>query len=406
MRYVWFILFLTAFLTACETTPPAQAPEPQPPAEPERQVFRPMEPIADDFDQPSRPQEPSRPPEPARPTEPVQPPEPAQPSEPPQPSQPPLSAAASCTPIDTIESVTFYKTADGTVSFAADMDVNTDGTLTSYSASDPGFFNSNGRLSTRRALNTICNGLKIVRPGPDLGPRECPQLLTAFAKFRDAGWPAQNADGDRIRFYAIETRKDAGPEKNEPCLADDDWMVSTTSIKMSGAYPACDPQAWLDARRVNAVVMPPQVLRAAGASAQGGDLVAVRYRGKVFGAIVGDTNPSRVGEGTISLTAALRALDPQPPSPPANLRDVYQFSIVRPPVEYFVFPGTRSQAEPITNARGRALAELAVAEAQRRGVLKARACGFDGAGARSLNQKRRTPEEGLNDDPDVLKDED
>jgi hypothetical protein len=175
---------------------------------------------------------------------------------------------------------------------------------------------------------------------------------------------------------------------------------------MTGAYAACDPQAWLDARRVNAIVMPPQVLQAAGASARGGDLVAVRYRGKVFGAIVGDTNPSRAGEGTISLTAALRALDPQPPSPPASLRDVYQFSIVRPPVEYFVFPGTRPKAEPITNARGRDIAALAVAEAERRGVLGAKACGFDGAGVRALTGKRKTPEEGLNDDPDVLKDED
>lgn len=348
-----------------------------------------MAPIADDADETSRPVESA------------------------QPSETVIAESGTCKPIVTIDDphsgeTTFFKLPDGTVSFAADMDVNTDGALTSYSASDPGFYNSDGRLTTRRALNTICNGLKVVGAGarPDLGPAECPQLLSVFAQFRDAGWPTRNASGDRIRFYGIETRPDVGPDKNEPCLAGDDWMVSQTSIRMTGAYPACDPQAWLDARRVNAIVMPPQVLAAAGASARGGDLVAVRYRDKVFGAIVGDTNPRRVGEGTLALTAALRALDPEPPAAPANIRDVYRLSVKRPPVEYFVFPGTRDKAEPIVNARGAQIAALAVAEAERRGVLGAKACGFDRAGARSLNVRRLTPEEGLNDDPDVLKNED
>jgi hypothetical protein len=377
-------------LAACGTTPDPDPPVQEP--EPQRQVFRPMDPIADDAGEEARP--------------------PAQPdvTDTPPPPEPPVNEAATCTPIQTINDsnagpVTFYRGADGTVSFAADMDVNTDGALTSYSASDPGFFNAQGRLSTRRALNTVCNGLKIVRPGPDLGPRECRQLLTAFAQFRDAGWPSVNAAGDRISFYGIETRRDAGPGKNEPCLADDDWMVSQTSIRMTGAYPACDPQGWLDARRVNAIVMPPQVLSAVGASARGGDLVAVRYRGKVFGAIVGDTNPRHVGEGTLALTTALRALDPTPPPSPANIVDVYRLSVKRPPVEYFVFPGTRSKAEPLTNARGREIAALAVAEAEARGVLASKACGFNAMGARSLTIRRLTPEEGLNDDPDVLKDE-
>lgn len=375
-----------AALTACESMPPVRPPEPQKPAEPQRQVFRPMEPISDDADAPVRPEQPSR---------------------------PPLGEAASCTPLDTIDdphagATTFYRLPDGTVSFAADMDVNTDGALTSYSATDPGFYNAEGRLNTRRALNTICNGLKVVGAGarPDLGPAECRELLSVFAQFRDAGWPARNAAGDRIRFYGVETRADAGPGKNEPCLAGDDWMVSQTSIRMTGVYPACDPEGWLDARRVNAIVMPPQVLAAAGASVKGGDLVAVRYRGKVFGGIVGDTNPRRVGEGTLALTTALRALDPEPPPAPANIRDVYRLSVVRPPVEYFVFPGTRAQAEPITNARGAQIAALGVAEAERRGVLGVKACGFDKAGARSLDVRRLTPEEGLNDDPDVLKNED
>jgi hypothetical protein len=347
--------------------------------QPQREVFRPMQPIADDAAE-----------------------------EPEQSDQP---ATAACTPLQTIDDphagrVTFYRGSDGTVSFAADMDVNTDGALTSYSANDPGFYDANGRLNTRQALNTVCNGLKVVRPGSDLGPAQCQQLLAAFAQFRDAGWPARNASGDRIRFYGIETRPDARAGKNEPCLAGDDWMVSQTSIRMTGTYPPCDPQAWLDSRRVNAIVMPPQVLAAVGANARGGDLVAVRYRGKVFGAIVGDTNPRRVGEGTLALAAALRALDPEPPPAPANIRDVYRLSVVRPPVEYFVLPGTRSKAEPLTNARGREIAALAVVEAERRGVLSSKACGFDASGGRSLSIRRLTPDEGLNDDPDVLKDED
>jgi hypothetical protein len=336
-----------------------------------------------------------------------------EPSEPPRPQLPdqPLADAGVCTSIATIDDphagpTTFYTGPDGTISFAADMDVNTDGALTSYSASDPGFYDAEGRLRTRRALNTICNGLKIVRPGSDLGPAQCRELLSAFAKFRDAGWPARNAAGDRIRFYGVETRPEAGPDKNEPCLAGDDWMVSQTSIRMDGAYPACDPQGWLDARRVNAIVMPPQVLAATGGNVRGGDLAVVRYRGKLFGAIVGDTNPRRVGEGTLALTSALRALDPTPPPAPANLRDVYRLSVVRPPVEYFVFPGTRSRAAPITNARGRDIAALALTEAERRGVLAAKACGLDAAGGRSLSLRRATPEDRLNDDPDVLKDED
>jgi hypothetical protein len=353
-----------------------------------------MEPIVEDGDRaPQRPDES----EPNRPSEPA----------------PPLADAGVCTPITMIDDphageVTFYKAADNTISFAADMDVNTDGALTSYSASDPGFYNAEGLLTTRRALNTICNGLKIVGAGarPDLGPAECRELLTAFARFRAAGWPAKNTDGDRIRFYGIEARPDPSGARNEPCLADDDWMVSQTSIRMTGSYAACDPQGWLDARRVNAIVMPPQVLTAVGGSARGGDLVVVRYRGKAFGAIVGDTNPRRVGEGTLALAQALRALDPEPPPAPSNIRDVYRLSVKRPPVEYFVFPGTRAAAEPIVNPRGAALAQLALTEGARRGVLSRKACGLDTAGARSLTIKRLTPEEGLNDDPDVLRNED
>jgi hypothetical protein len=178
-------------------------------------------------------------------------------------------------------------------------------------------------------------------------------------------------------------------------------MVSTTSFPMAGSYAACDPQQWLDARRVNAIVMPPQVLEAAGGAKRGGDLVVVRYRGKAFGAIVGDTNPRKAGEGTLALTSALRALDPQPPPPPSNLREVYRFPVKRPPVEYFVFPGTKAAAAPITNSRGAEIAQLALAEAARRGILASKACGFDDAGARSFGPVRfKTPEEGLNNDRD------
>jgi hypothetical protein len=380
---------LSVVLAACGTVAP-----PDPPKRddaPIVQVFRPMEPIADDADEPLRPEPPDAPGQP----------------------EAPLAEAGVCTPVQTIDdrhtgATTFYKSVDGTISFAADMDVNTDGALTSYSASDPGFYSTDGRLNTRRALNTVCNGLKIVGAGakPDLGPAECPELLRAFERFRDAGWPARNADGDRIRFYGIEARADASGARNEPCLAGDDWMVSQTSIRMTGSFAACDPQGWLDARRVNAIVMPPQVLAAVGASARGGDLAVVRYRGKMFGAIVGDTNPRRVGEGTLALASALRALDPEPPPAPSNIRDVYRLSVKRPPVEYFVFPGTRATAEPITNPRGPELARLALAEGARRGVTARRACSFNAAGARSLNVRRLSPEDGLNDDPDVLKNED
>lgn len=395
MRQLPAFVFAAFVTAACASTPDASRNEPPPgPSEPALQDSRPMDPVAGDAQGPLSEVE--------------------SPAGPERPGDQPLAAAGTCTPVETIDDphtgkVTFYKGTDGTVSFSADMDVNTDGALTSYSATDPGFFNAQGKLSTRRALNTICNGLKVVGKGerPDLGPRECRQLLVAFAKFRDAGWPRVDAAGDRIRFYGVETRKDAGPDKNEPCLADDDWMISTTSIKMSGTYPACDQQAWLDARRVNAIVMPPQVLSAVGATKGGGDLVVVRYRGKTFGGIVGDVNPKRVGEGTLALAQALRALDPQPPTAPATIQDVYRYSVKRPPVEYFVFPGTKSKASPITNARGAQIAQIALDEAERRGVLSNKACGFDAAGARSLGPIRRlTPEEALNDDPDVLRNED
>lgn len=407
MRSFVALLFICAGLSACETAPEAQHPSlptENVAAQPKIatsdapgpvQVFRPMQPIADDEDD-----QPTRPIEPVEPTRPVD-------------TTGTLTSPAACSPLETIDDqpsgrTTFYRMADGTISFSADMDVNTDGALTSYSAADPGYYNSGGRLATRKALNTVCNGLKVVGAGakPDLGPRECSQLLEAFQQFRDAGWPRFNADGDRIRFYAIEARADAGADRNVPCLVDNDWMVSTTSIEMSGTYSPCDPNKWLDARRFNAIVMPPQVLAAARATAGGGDLVAVRYRGRMFGAVVGDTNPRKVGEGTLALTLALRALDPEPPEQPQGLRAVYGIAIVRPPVEYFVFPGTKGKALPLTNARSGEIAQAALAEAAARGIPGVRACGFDAARARAAGPVRRlTPEEGLNDDPDVLKNE-
>lgn len=372
-------------LAACETAPLVQQPEPARPPEPERQVFRPMEPIADDAD--AEPTFPERPAESERPAE------------------QPLAEAASCTPIDTIDKVTFYKTSGGAVSFAADMDVNTDGAITSYSATDPGFYHPVNGLSTRRALNTVCNGLKVV--GPDgrtrINYKECPKLLAAFVRFRDAGWPLRDSNGDKIDFFAMEKRPGMGPDKQVPCLLDEEWMVSTTSFPMTGSYAPCDPQRWLDARRVNAIVMPPQVLAAAGATRGGGDLVVVRYRGKAFGAIVGDTNPRKAGEGTLALTAALRALDPQPPRPPSNLGEVYRFPVKRPPVEYFVFPGTKSLAGEIRNDRGAEIAQKALDEARSRGVLATAACGLADASIRGRTlggAKLITPEEGLNNDRD------
>ena len=57
-------------------------------------------------------------------------------------------------------------TSGGLVSFRANVDVNTDGALQSYKADDLGFF-PGGRLNTRTALNTICNGVNrpCWRPG-------------------------------------------------------------------------------------------------------------------------------------------------------------------------------------------------------------------------------------------------
>jgi Fungal chitosanase of glycosyl hydrolase group 75 len=257
-------------------------------------------------------------------------------------------AAPQCALVGKYEnsSVSVFRTSDGLVTFKSNVDVNTDGALQSYKIDDLGFFLPNGKLQTNSALNTICNGVNIRRPNHTklFGAAQCGSLIKEFKRIRDFGW-LKNGE-NYVQFYAIARipgTETAGESRGKPCEKDG-FYVSQVARAMDASKPVCDPDHWVDALRIPAIVLPlDDKMEATGVALH--DLAIVRLaNGKRVGAIVGDTNPNKIGEATVVANMRLKDMV----TPPANYRAT--IALVIPSAEYIVFPGTKGLVTNLTNA--------------------------------------------------------
>ena len=260
------------------------------------------------------------------------------------------TAAPQCKLIGTYEknSVPVYATADGLVTFNTDVDVNTDGALQSYKIDDLGHFLPNNALQTHSALNIICHGASIFRPDHTqlYGVKQCGKLIAEFKRIRDFGWLK---DGENyVNFYAIARIPETitpQPAKNrgKPCEKDG-YYVSQVAKPIDPTKHVCDPARWVDALRIPAIVVPlDKRMKKAGVALH--DLVIIRLPdGKRVGAIVGDTNATKIGEATVVANMRLKGRTTQP----ANYQETIALKIKS--AEYVVFPGTKAMIENLSNA--------------------------------------------------------
>jgi hypothetical protein len=290
----------------------------------------------------------------------------------------PTPTPHSCTLVGRYEhdTVPVFQTEDGLLSFVSNLDINTDGALHSYRADDPGFYNARNRLDTNQAPNTVCNGVNIrARDGSLIaGVSQCRLLLTEFARLRDADW--RPANGEWVEWYGVA----ADPSSQNafhragvaPCQHDG-WLVSQTATPIDASRGVCDPERWPDAMRLHAIVLPlDAAMQAKGVAL--GDLAIVRNaNGVMAGAIVGDTNPHKIGEGTVALALALRPGTP----PPTHYRETIRLEIDR--VDTFVFPGTASLLGRLSNDSNAAINAQATRLATEHGLATRPACMIAGA---------------------------
>jgi hypothetical protein len=256
------------------------------------------------------------------------------------------SATASCQLVGTYgDNVKVFRSAGGMVSFRADVDVNTDGALESYRIDDLGNFDG-GRLNTRSALNTICNGVNIRSASNQVvfSASQCSKLIPEFERIRDFGWLKEGEN--YVEFYAIARvpgTDAAGKSKGKPCEKDG-FYVSQTARPIDSSKGVCDPARWVDALRIPAIVLPLDD-RMAAAGVRHHDVAAVRATGgnTWHGAIVGDTNPSKIGEGTVLLAMQLRGQS----TIPANYRETVRLKLDE--ADYVVFPSTASSLPRLSN---------------------------------------------------------
>ncbi|OQW47688.1 MAG: hypothetical protein A4S16_08120 [Proteobacteria bacterium SG_bin6] len=268
------------------------------------------------------------------------------------------SPPPTCRSLGKVEERSVNLTSDGLVTFTADMDVNTDGALESYAVDDLGFFGP--KLTTRHALNTICNGVRIRKRGRGsqdalvFDHRQCGKLIAEFRRIREANWAP--ADGSYVEFYAIALQPGTirpGRSRGTPCEKDG-FYVSQTARAMNPGVSVCDPEHWIDAARVPAIVVPPALVRPHGVDLF--DLALVRKVGTTewFPAIVGDTNNKFLGEGTLRLAQQVTGQVTRP----ANYRAVLAVK-PRGDYEYLIFPGSRTQLTSRSNSMAPQITEAA-----------------------------------------------
>lgn len=267
------------------------------------------------------------------------------------------SPPTTCRTLGTVENRPVKLTSDGLVTFTANMDVNTDGALESYAVDDLGFFAP--KLNTHSALNTICNGARIRerRQGQDVrifDHTQCGRLIAEFRRIRAANWAP--SDGRYVEFFAIALQPGTvkpGKSRGTPCVKNG-FYVSQTARSMNASLSVCDPDHWIDAARIPAIVVPPAVVAAQGVG--NFDVAMVRKVGTTqwLPAIVGDTNNKLLGEGTLRLAQQVTGQTARP----ANYRALLGIQ-PRGDYEYVIFPRSRATLTSRSNDMEPAIAAAA-----------------------------------------------
>lgn len=200
--------------------------------------------------------------------------------------------------------------------FADSMNVNTDGTLRSYSVDD--------YWGEKTALNNLCNASSDKCSGMTSDQKRARRLATQKAKAD--GWPIAAIPALKIDPQIIPFKEDG-----RPCDEVDGYLVSATALIKPGIDNRCDVNRYIDSQHLQAVVLPrgprpdPKKPRNKSAfqlrGAEIGDLAVVMSGdGTVLTfAVVGDVGPaSELGEGTIALAKTLLRKD----ALPLNYREV------------------------------------------------------------------------------------
>ncbi|MEM7300093.1 MAG: hypothetical protein AAF468_03330 [Pseudomonadota bacterium] len=241
-----------------------------------------------------------------------------------------------------------YLSDDKVITFTADMDINTDGSIKSYKIDDLGFLNSRRRIDTRSALNTICNGVSILNSRNVRLSMSCTEEIKEFQRIRDFGW--LKAGENYVNFFGIELKEKAadsprGVYKGIPC-EHGGYYVSQVARSFGGRYGDCSVSKWPDALKIPGIVVPLDAkLRALGVKHHDLAIVRLHSNGDWIGAIVGDTNPNKVGEATVFTAMKLRNK-----AEPTSYRQSVALALGYDKVEYVVFPGTADELQPLNNA--------------------------------------------------------
>jgi len=224
-----------------------------------------------------------------------------------------------------------------TIFYRTDLDVNTDGAARSYHPDDPrGNFRALNNLGNAITRAWGVNGKQVTCDGGDAANRhgDC------FTEYMDAYEGAKSNGFDPSVFPRIETKFiipwkfDPSIGHDVPCLNDEGFFVSQTSLHVNSSLGVCDQDRYVDSLKINAVVYIPQKLISQGVTSDKGDLVVVRDRTtkRVAFALHGDSNPSRIGEGTVALVAELSNVQI---ASSATKADMYKLK--RPDVDFLVF---------------------------------------------------------------------
>ncbi|MFM0125903.1 glycoside hydrolase family 75 protein [Paraburkholderia sp. RL18-101-BIB-B] len=226
------------------------------------------------------------------------------------------------------------------VFFESSLNTNTDGTRRSYSIDD--FWGK------KTALNNLCNAMTDACSGLNDEPslrkrRETTQKQAAN------GWP--NVKITHISPHIIAFGKDG-----KPCPPIDGYLISATALHKR-KHVACSPDAYIDALKVPALVVPgrpdkriPTWFESNGVVP--GDLVvAIGPRGDHVYGVVGDSGPSKkLGEASISMNGQLLGKTEEP----KNYQQIRGreggsgWEVSRASV--LIFPNTRRAGDPYMTA--------------------------------------------------------
>jgi hypothetical protein len=226
------------------------------------------------------------------------------------------------------------------------LQVNTDGTRESYSIDD--FWGAD------YALNNLCNAMSDNCSGLTSQQKYDRRVMTQQALA--AAWPPAKLTATKIDPAVIAF------ENGHPCpeLADhvgnkeEYFLVSETTLAKPVISNACDPNNYLDAATVPALVLPERTVKQSPTefevlNARVGDLVVAITPNSLTPvyAVVGDLGPpTKLGEGSIALNGELKGISRRP----ANYIDVKKNWVVADAI-VLIFPGTRKVSPYLTTDR-------------------------------------------------------